>query len=142
MFHFHRDDLHAEGLGPLVDDGLNLQVQFVAVAEQLVQLDLAQDRTQRGLGKLGGLVDVVGHLDGGGVGVHHVERDHGVHLEGDVVAGDHVLGRNLEHILTQRDAHHLVKGPEDQDDAGPLGGGQGAAQPENHPALVLAENLD
>src|SRR5208283_4034378 len=140
--HFHRDDLDAERLGALVDDGLNPQVELVAMAQHLVQLHLAQHRTQRGLGKLGGLVDVVGDLDGGVVGIHHVERDHRVHFQGNVVAGDDVLGRNLEHLLAQREAHYLVDGPENQDDTRPLGRPQDAAQTENHTALILLQDLD
>jgi hypothetical protein len=112
------------------------------MAEQLVQLHLAQHRAQRGLRKLRGLVDVVGHLDGGVVGVDHVERDHGVHLEGDVVAGDHVLRGNLQHLLAQRDAHHLVEGPEDQMMPGPFGRRAGRGPGEDDAALVLAEDLD
>ena len=79
------------------------------MAEQLIELHLAQHRAQRGLRELRGLVNVVGHLDGGVVGVDHVERDHRVHLEGDVVAGDDVLGRNFEHFLAQGDADHLLE---------------------------------
>src|SRR5208337_4043724 len=112
------------------------------MAQHLVQLYLAQHGAQRGLGKLRGLVDVVGDLDGGVVGIHHVQRYHRVHLQGDVVAGDDVLGRNLEHLLAQREAHHLVDGPENQDDARPLWRSQNAAQTENHSALILLQDLD
>ena len=112
------------------------------MAEQLVKLHLAQDCAQRGLRQLRGLVDVVGHLDGRVVGADHIERDHGVHLDGDVVAGDHVLRGNLQHILAQADAHHLLEGAEDKDDAGAVRLGRDAAQGEDDPALVLAQNLD
>jgi len=43
--------------------------QLVAMTEQLVELNLAQHRTQRGLRELRGLIDVVDHLDGRVVGV-------------------------------------------------------------------------
>jgi hypothetical protein len=98
--------------------------------------------TERGLRKLRGLVDVVCHLDGGVVGIHHVERDDGVDLQRDVVARDDVLRRNLEHILAQGDADNLIEWPEDQNDARPLGHRQRMAQAEDYAALVFAENLD
>src|SRR5579863_8876067 len=43
------------------------------------------------------------------VWIDDVERDHSVHLDGDVVARDDVLGRHLKDFLTERDAHHLVE---------------------------------
>ena len=76
------------------------------------------------------------------LGFDHVQRHHRIHLDGHVVAGDHVLRRNFQHLLPQRDAHHLVDRPENENDAGALGRSQNAAQPEDDAALVLAQNLD
>ncbi len=47
------------GLGVLVDDPLQLLVDLVAGGQQVVQLHLAQHAAQRGLGQLGGRVQVV-----------------------------------------------------------------------------------
>jgi len=58
-----RDDLEAKGRGVAVDDDLNALVEAVAVGQQLVEIDLAEHRAQRGLRELRGLVDVVGDLD-------------------------------------------------------------------------------
>ena len=112
------------------------------MAEQLIQLDLAEHRAQRRLRQLRGLVNIVGYLDGRVVGVDHIERNHSVHLDGDVVAGNHVLSWNLEHVLSQRDANHRLHRPEDKDDAWPVWRWRNATQGEDHTALVLAENLD
>ena len=93
-----------------------------AVGEELVEIDLAEDGAEGGLGELRGLVDVVGDLDDGLGGVDDAEGDDGVDLEGDVVAGDDVLRRDLHGLLAEADADDLVEGAEDQDDAGALGG--------------------
>ena len=70
-----------------------------------------------------GLVDVVGDLDDGLDGVDDAEGDDGVDLEGDVVAGDDVLGWDLHGLLTEGDADDLVERAEDEDDTGTLGRG-------------------
>ncbi len=59
-----------------------------------------------------------------------------------VVARDHVLRRNFQHLLPQRDPNHLVERPENKNDTRPLGRRQRASQPEDHSALILAQNLD
>ena len=53
------DTFTPHGLGVLVDDPLQLLVDLVARGQQVVQLHLAQHAAQRGLGHLGGRVDVV-----------------------------------------------------------------------------------
>ncbi len=107
-----------------VDDGLDALVEVVAMGEQLVEVDLAEDGAEGGLGELRGLVDVVGDLDDGLDGVDDAEGDDGVDLEGDVVAGDDVLRRDLHGFLAERDADDLVDGAEDEDDAGTFGVGE------------------
>ena len=91
LFDFDGDDLDAEGAGVAVDDGLDAEVELVAVGEDLVEVDFTEDGAEGGLGVLAGLVDVVGDLDDGVCGVDDAEGDDGVDLEGDVVSGDDVL---------------------------------------------------
>ena len=109
---------------------------------KLVELHFAEYRAQGCLGELRGLVDVVRDLDYGAGGVEDAQRDDGVDLDGDVVAGDDVLRRNLEHFLPQGDANHLIEWAEDEDDAGAFGLRQDPAEAEDDAALIFAENLD
>ena len=76
------------------------------------------------------------------IGIDDLEGDDGVDLDGDVVPGDDVLGRHFQHVLAQGDADHLVKGTEDENDAGAFGHGQGAAQAEDDAALVFTQDFD
>ncbi len=111
-------------------------------ARSLVEIDFAEDGAQGGLGELRGLVDVVGDLDDGLGGVDDAEGDDGVDLEGDVVAGDDVLRRDLHGLLAEGDANDLVEGAEDPDDAGALGGLLHAAEAEDDAALILFEDVE
>jgi hypothetical protein len=135
------DDFYAEGCGVAVDDGLDALVEGLAVGEELIQIDLAEDGAEGGLGELGGLVDVVCDLDDRFSGVNDAEGDDGVDLEGDVIAGDDVLWRDLHGFLTEGDADDLVERAEDEDDAGTLGG-RDAAEAEDDATLVFLEDLD
>jgi len=58
------------------------------------------------------------------------------------MAGDHILRRDFEHVLAERDADDLVEGTEDQYDTWTLGYGQGAAQPKDHATFVFTQDLD
>jgi len=60
-----------------VDDGLDAEVERFAVGQEAVEVDLAEDGTQRGLGELRGLVDVVRDLNDGLSGVDDAEGDDG-----------------------------------------------------------------
>ncbi len=110
--------------------------------EEAVEVDLAEDGAEGGLGELRGLVDVVGDLNDGLGGIDDAEHDDGVDLERDIVAGDDVLRRNFHGLLTQRDADDLVYRPEDEDDSGTGGGLLDAAETEDHGTLVLLEDVD
>src|ERR1700722_2470357 len=140
LFDFDGDDFYAEWGSVAVDDGLDADVQGFPVGEKAVEVDFAEDRTQRGLGELRGLVDVVGDFDDRFGGVDDAEGDDGVDLEGDVVAGDDVLRGDFHRLLAERDADDLVDGAEDQDDAGAGGVVADAAEAEDDGALVLFEN--
>jgi len=141
LLDFDGDDFYAEGRGVAVDDGLDALVEGLAVGEEFIKVDLAEDRAECRLGELGGLVDVVCDLDDGFGGVDDAQGDNGVHLEGDVVLGDDVLGRDLHGFLTERDADDLVERAEDEDDAGALGG-RDAAEAEDDAPLVFFEDFD
>ena len=125
-----------------VDDGLDALVELVAVGEDLVEVDFAEDGAECGLGELRGLIDVVGDLDDGLDRIDDAQSDDGVDLQRDVVAGDDVLRGDFHGLLAERDADDGVDGAEDQDDAGAGGVVADAAETEDDGALVLLENLD
>src|SRR5207245_4294756 len=62
-------------------------------------------------------------------------------LQADVVLGDDVLGRHVQHDRAQAHPRHAVDRPGDQDEPRPLGGGQELSQAEDDPPLVLVEDL-
>src|SRR5262249_7821782 len=71
----------------------------------------------------------------------HAEVDHRVDLDADVVPRDDVLRRDVEHDRAQADPDHAVDRERDEHEAGTLGLRQQGAQPEDHAALVLVEDL-
>src|SRR5258708_17122896 len=142
LLDFDRDDFHAKGRGVAVDDGLDADVQGFAMSKEAVEVDFAEHRSQGGLGKLRGLVDVIGYFDDGLGGVDNAKRDDGVDLEGDVVAGDDVLRGNLHRLLAETDANDLVEGAKDPDDAGALGGLPHASQSKDNASLILFQDVE
>ena len=96
LFHFHLGDLDAPGLGVLIEDDLQLGVYFVALRENFVELELADDAADRGLRELRCRVLIVLHLRHREIGVNDAEVANGVHFHGNVVARDDVLRRNVK----------------------------------------------
>ena len=56
---------HAPGSGVLIECGLELEVEFFALAEQLIQLHFAEHAAQRGLRQLRGGVQIIGDFHNG-----------------------------------------------------------------------------
>ena len=142
LLDLNRDDLQAEGRGVAVDDGLDALVEAVAVCQKLVKIDLAQHGPERRLGKLGGLVDVIGDVDDGVNGIDDAERDDRVDLQGDVVARDDVLRRNLHGLLAQAHADNRLHGGKDEDESGAGGLLADAPKLEDDGTLILLEDFD
>ncbi len=134
-----RGHLHAPGLGRLVDDLLQLLVEPLALGEQLVELGLAEHRAQRRLGDLRGGEEEVFDLDDRLARVDDAEVGDRVDAGGDVVAGDHLLRRDVERDRPQVDLDHPVDERDQQDQARALLGDQ-AAEAEDDAALVLAQD--
>jgi hypothetical protein len=88
-------DLDAPLVGLVIEDLLDIAVELVPLGQHLVQLVLAEHRSQRRLGQLAGGERVVLDPVDGLLGLDHPEVDHGVHLDRDVVARDDVLGRHV-----------------------------------------------
>jgi len=85
-----------------VEHLLDFAVGALALAEELVQLHLAEDGAQRGLRELADGVEAVLHLEHGIVGVDDAEVDDGVDLLADVAAGDDVLRGHVVRHGAQR----------------------------------------
>src|SRR3989442_1760429 len=111
-----------------------------ALGGKLVQVGLAEDGPRGGPRPLAGRAQVVLDLDDRLQGIHHPEVDDRVHLHGDVVPGDHVLGGDVQDHGAQAHAHHAVDGPGHDDQTRALGQGQQLAQTEDHGPLVLVED--
>ena len=78
-------------------------------------------------------------LHDGAVGVDDAEVDDGVDAGGHVVAGDHVLRRDVQRDRAQRHAHHAVDRGGEQHEARALHGDH-PAEPEDDRPLVLAQH--
>ncbi len=113
LFDFHFADLDAPGLGVLIENDLQLGVYAVALRENFVQFKLTDDAADGGLRQLGNRVLIILHLRQRHVGIDDAEITYGVYFNGDVVAGDDVLWRDVERFDAERDAIESFYGPED-----------------------------
>src|SRR5258708_3891205 len=123
-----------------IDDGLNAQVESLAMGKKLVEFDLTENSTEGRLRELRGLVDVVRDFDDDFDGIDDAKGENGVDFEGDVVAGDDVLRRHLHGFLSEGDTDDLIDRPEDKDDAGTLGVLPDTTETEDNDALVLLDD--
>src|SRR6266511_2876247 len=89
-------DLHAPGRSGVVDDLLQDRVDLVALGQELVQLVLAEDATERRLRDLRGGDHEVLDLHDRLLGIDDAEVGDGVHADRDVVLRDHLLRRDVE----------------------------------------------
>ena len=85
---FVTEDLHAPGIRRFVELLDHPQVDVPPLLEGLVQLDLADLATQRGLGELGDGEEVVANAVGRSCRVHDLKVENAVHPHLDVVRGD------------------------------------------------------
>src|SRR5215211_77131 len=135
-------DLDPPGLRLLVDDLLELLVYSFPVGKQVVETLLTEDAPQGRLGDLAGGQDVVLYLDDALVGVHHPEVDHRGYAGGDIVAGDEVLGRDIQGDGPQAHLDHLVHYRDQDEEAWALGSPLHPTEPEDDAPLVLLDYLD
>src|SRR3954453_5004299 len=142
LLDFHVRHFHAPRLRVLVEDGLDARVERVAMREELVELDFAEDGAKRRLRKLRRLIAIVEHFDDGAPRLDHAQENDRVHFQRDVVARDDVLRRNFERFLPQRHAHDAIDRREHQKNAGSLRLGEQTAETEDHAAFVLGEDFD
>jgi hypothetical protein len=134
--------LDAPRAGGLVDDGQEAGVDLVALREHFVQLHRTNHGAQIGHGELADGVVEVGHPVGRRRRVHDLDEDDGVHLDGDVVLGDHLLARHVQHLLHDADLapHRLHERHEDGDAR--LESAGVAAEPLDRVLIALRHDLD
>lgn len=89
---FYCGDFDAPGFRLLIDDPLEIGIDLIPFREKVVELALSQHATERGLRHHGCGVQVVFHLDNRALLVYHPEVDSGIHLDGDVVFRNDILG--------------------------------------------------
>ena len=75
-------------------------------------------------------------------GIDDAEVGHRGHPHRHVVLGDDLLRRDRERHRAQVDLDHAVEERDEQDEPRPLGSREQAAEPEDHPALVLAQDAN
>src|SRR5262249_19342946 len=141
LLDFNVHHLHAPGSRVSVKNALQPQVDLVAVGKQFIEFEFPEHGTQRRLGELGSLVDIVGYFDDGFAGIDHSQEYDGIYLQSHVVAGDDVLGRNFERLLTQRNADNAVQRRKHQNYARSLRVLQQTTEPENDATFVFGQNL-
>ena len=88
-----------------------------------------------------GRAAVVDHRDDGAARLDHAEVGDGVDLDGDVVAGDRLLGRDVQGDDAQIDLDHPLDLRDQQDQPGASRSDQ-PPQAEDDAALVLLDDLD
>ena len=133
-------DLDSPVLGLTVERDLQLTVDLVTRRQQFVQLVVADDGPQGGLGHEPGRLVPVLHLHHRGHRVDDPQEGHGIEGEGDVVLRDHLLGLHRYRDLLQVDLHDLVQDRDDEEHAGPLGA-DAPAEAKDHSPLVLLHDL-
>ena len=133
--------LDAPRLGLRVDHFLNFRVELLALAQQIVELGLAANRSQRRLRKLHRAVQVVAHLGHRPRRIDHAKVKHRADFDRDVVTRDYVLRRNVECHRAQVDSHGALQNRDDEDYSRAAKRVQ-AAEPEDHRALIFVEHLE
>src|SRR5579884_2157869 len=134
-------DLDAPRLRLGVEADLQLAVDPLPLRQQLVELVAAHDGPQRRLGhQLARGVPVADPHHRGG-GVDHLEVGDGVDRDGHVVPGDDGLRRHRGGDDLQVDLGDPVEDGEHEEDPR-AAGADAAPEAEDHPPLVLLDDLD
>src|SRR5206468_138317 len=137
-----RGHLDPPRLGRVVEEDLDPLAQVLALREELVELDLAEDVPQSGLGEQIRRLDVVLDLGDGLERIVHAVVDHRVDLDGHVVSAHDALTRHIEGDEPQVDEDPTVEDRDDHRQAGSLRLAQEATEPEDHEPFVFPNHLD
>lgn len=127
------------GLG--VDDFADLGGDFVTFAEDFVEVEVTGNVAEGGLGEGAGCVAVVRGFEDGFLGVDDAGIDDGVDIDGDVVAGDNFLFRDIHRGSANVNFEHFVDVRDDDTEAG-VQSARIAAEAEDDAAFVLVNDAD
>ncbi len=107
--------LHTPRLGSLIQRLHHLHVDGFTLLEGLVQIDLADHRTQGGLRQLHGRVAVIVDAIAGQFRVNHLQVKHAIDHHLDVVAGNTGLAGHVDRLFLQGVlvGHTINKGDQD-----------------------------
>jgi hypothetical protein len=94
---------------------LQLLIDLFPVGEEFIQFHLAENTSQRGLGKLAGGIEKILHLDNGLFRCNDPEVDDSGNLHRHVVMGDDILGRYIKGHRPERYPHQPVDAGNDKE---------------------------
>lgn len=134
-------DVDAPFVGLGVDDFANLGGDFVAFAENFVEVKVAGNVAEGGLGEGAGGVAIVRGFEDGLLGINDASIDYGVNVDGDVITGNDFLFRDVHRGSANVDFEHFVDVRDDDAEAGVQSAGI-AAEAEDDAAFVLVDNAD
>src|SRR4029453_6642784 len=132
-------DLDSPGLGLLIEHVLNIGIEPVPLGQHRVEVVFAQHPAQRRLRELARRYKIIVNLNNRPLGVHDAKIDDGIHLDRDVIAGNHVLSWHFIDDNPKIDPHHLLHKRHKQEKSRPLRAGV-APQREYDPAFVLTQD--
>ncbi len=138
------DEVHLDTprIRQVIDDPLQFLVEPVALAQNVIELDLGQHRPQGCLRNLRCSEEVILNLDDGLDRFEHLEVDDRVDSNGHVVARDDVLWRHVESHYLKIDLHHPIHDGNEEEQSGPFGPLEHSSQPEDHTTLVLLDDAN
>src|SRR4030095_1595512 len=125
----------------LVQNLLQPLIQFLSLAEQIIERHFTEHRAKCRLRKLRGRIQIVLYVNDGPARVHHAEINDGIHLDADVIFSNDILGRYIHRDRAQADAYDAVDRKKDQDQSRPFRLRQQPPNSKNYSSLVLAQHV-
>ncbi len=95
-------------VGLCINDFADLGGDFVAFAQDFIEVEVAGDVAEGSLGEGAGCVTVVRGFEDSFLGIDDASVDDGVDINGDVVAGDNFLFWNVHRGSADVDFEHFV----------------------------------
>ena len=141
MLDFHVRHLDTPGIRLLVEQGLDIGIQFFPLRQHIIQFVLPQHRAQRGLRQLAGCSQEVFHLDNRLLRINHTKVDHRIDLHRHIVTRYHVLARHIHHNRAQAHLDHLLYHGDHDDQPGTFYFPE-SSQRKDHPALVFPQDAE
>src|ERR1051325_1765523 len=139
--YFHKDHFDTPRFGLSVENFLDSSIHLFPLCEQLVQLGLAADASERDLGELGGGKEVIRDFADRAVRIEHSEIEHGAYFHGNVVSCDYVLRRHVQRDSPEINTNHRFDEWDHISDSG-TARGRHPAETKNYGPLVFSENFD